>query len=144
MDRLEQYLRDELNWAAGFFDGEGCIGTYKEKARYCRLYLSISQIKWETLERFRRATGNHNKVRGPYDPNNSPSRKRQQAAAVNPRKSKPYYSYTAQGGVAVAVFNTLRPYLSPFKRADGDDAIAEFRAYREKLLGPAVYSQCPT
>ena len=138
---VRTYLKNELVWAAGFFDGEGSIFHTK-----CRnsLRININQTEWETLERFRRATGNHNKVRGPYDPNNSPSRKRQRAVAVNPRKSKPYYSYTAQGGVAVAVFNTLRPYLSPFKRADGDDAIAKFRAYREKLLGPAVYSQCPT
>jgi len=58
----------ELAWAAGFFDGEGCvfIRTYQRKsgpASY--LSLSVSQTDRELLERFQEAVG-VGKINGPY------------------------------------------------------------------------------
>jgi hypothetical protein len=54
--------REELAWAAGFFDGEGCF-CYSEAARY--VSVSIGQTNPEPLERFRNAVG-LGKINGPY------------------------------------------------------------------------------
>lgn len=48
--------REELAWAAGFFDGEGWIGTQRSKAlRVPRL--TVTQKDLRALERFRSAVG---------------------------------------------------------------------------------------
>jgi hypothetical protein len=54
--------REELAWAAGFFDGEGCF-CYSEAPRY--VSVSIGQTSCEPLERFRVAVG-IGKINGPY------------------------------------------------------------------------------
>ena len=55
--------REELAWAAGFFDGEGCF-SFSVAGNY--LCVSISQTEPEPLERFARAVG-VGWVLGPYD-----------------------------------------------------------------------------
>jgi hypothetical protein len=55
--------REELAWAAGFFDGEGCF-SYTERARYG--VATIGQTDIRALERFRDAVG-VGKIYGPYD-----------------------------------------------------------------------------
>ena len=41
--------RDQRAWAAGFFDGEGCVGVYHNQGRYV-LSVSVSQGRREPLE----------------------------------------------------------------------------------------------
>ena len=55
--------REELAWAAGFFDGEGCF-SYTEKARYG--VATITQADIRPLDRFKTAVRVGN-VYGPYD-----------------------------------------------------------------------------
>jgi len=55
--------REELAWAAGFFDGEGCF-SFSVAGNY--VCVSISQTELEPLERFTRAVG-VGWVLGPYD-----------------------------------------------------------------------------
>jgi hypothetical protein len=55
--------REELAWAAGFFDGEGCF-SYMERARYG--VATIGQTDVRALERFMKAVG-VGKIYGPYD-----------------------------------------------------------------------------
>ena len=55
--------KEELAWAAGFFDGEGCFfSNAKNNNPSCQ----ISQVHGEVLERFRDAVG-IGVVRGPID-----------------------------------------------------------------------------
>jgi hypothetical protein len=54
--------REELAWAAGFLDGEGCF-SYTEKAGFA--CVSIAQTVVFPLARFRRAVG-VGKIYGPY------------------------------------------------------------------------------
>lgn len=54
--------REELAWAAGFFDGEGCT-TYDVQHR---LKVQIGQIDREVLDRFQRAVGGVGRIYGPY------------------------------------------------------------------------------
>jgi hypothetical protein len=57
------FSREELAWAAGFFDGEGCF-CYSEAGRY--ICISIAQTDREVLDRFRRAVGGLGNILGPY------------------------------------------------------------------------------
>lgn len=52
--------REELAWAAGFFDGEGTTNAYMQSSRPhlgTVLQLTISQVDRRTLERFLQAVG---------------------------------------------------------------------------------------
>ena len=54
--------REALAWAAGFFDGEGCIGCYyrtngKTQKRYRLLHISVGQKDREVLDRFKAIFG---------------------------------------------------------------------------------------
>lgn len=43
----------ELAWAAGFFDGEGCIWVRKpQKGSRSKVYMSVNQVDKRPLERF--------------------------------------------------------------------------------------------
>jgi hypothetical protein len=55
--------REELSWAAGFFDGEGCF-SYTDKAAYASV--SIVQVERRPLERFQDAVGGLGTIYGPY------------------------------------------------------------------------------
>ena len=65
--------REELAWAAGFFDGEGSTSFARNKLK-TRKYprLDIDQTDPEVLERFKNAVGNIGKVVGPYPTNKKP------------------------------------------------------------------------
>lgn len=65
--------REELAWAAGFYDGEGSIsisrgGTKNQRIRTPIPKISITQIDPRVLERFRDAVG-LGKILGPYSYN---------------------------------------------------------------------------
>jgi hypothetical protein len=55
--------REELAWAAGFFDGEGTL-SYAQKARF--VTVRVAQTERKILERFQRAVGGVGKIYGPY------------------------------------------------------------------------------
>lgn len=59
---LDVPVQTELAWAAGFFDGEGCV-TYR--AQTGQLCLSIPQVDRRVLDRWIEAVG-VGMVRGPY------------------------------------------------------------------------------
>src|SRR3990167_3310240 len=53
-----KHKREELAWAAGFFDGEGTTGAYSCPSRTtdgCSIRMAVSQVKKEPLERFHHA-----------------------------------------------------------------------------------------
>ncbi len=66
----------DLAWAAGLFEGEGCIRAATDaqsRGKYAgRLYLDVSQSEREVLDRFHRIMG-FGVVYGPYPkPNRQP------------------------------------------------------------------------
>ena len=138
---IKTHKQDEIKIMAGFFDGEGCIGAYTDSKGICRLLISMAQIEWETLERFRRAVGGLGAVYGPFDESKQPARLKTRALAKNPRPVRPNYRYQAGSDDAIKVFKLIRPYLGAFKREDGDTAIAKFEAYREKKRNEKLLRQ---
>jgi hypothetical protein len=61
--------REELAWAAGFFDGEGNIRVAIVKYKYKNYYkpvLQIAQVEVENLYRFNKAIQYLGNITGPY------------------------------------------------------------------------------
>jgi len=95
--------REELAWAAGFFDGEGCF-SYTEKAGYATV--TIGQVDRRVLDRFQEAVGGVGKIYGPYT-TRSPSR----------LSKKPQYQYRAHRRAAEqSIAAMLWFMLGPVKR----------------------------
>lgn len=107
--------REELAWAAGFFDGEGNTNTYDSRATGGRLgiQLAVTQIHRSTLERFQGIL-RAGRIYGPYF-----------------TKSGRHGQYTLkvrgfeQVQAAVAV---LWPWLTPVKREQAALALVRYRS----------------
>lgn len=112
----------ELAWAAGFFDGEGSIGTSHSKRK--RLYadgmrhtkaitIDVRQVDRRVLDRFQRAVM-IGAVKGPYGPYRNPNQ-------------QPFYAYVTSGlENTQAVIGFLWPWLSPIKRTQAIRALTQF------------------
>jgi hypothetical protein len=55
--------REDLAWAAGFFDGEGCF-SFTDRTGYATV--AVGQVEREPLERFKAAVDGLGKIYGPY------------------------------------------------------------------------------
>lgn len=97
--------REELAWAAGFFDGEGSVGCYKNSrpgVRARRWSVTIQQKTPPVLHRFQMAVGGLGQVGGPYK-----------------TKGRDIYTYRSCRFEHVqAIMAMLWVFLSEQKRAD--------------------------
>lgn len=92
--------REELAWAAGFFDGEGCFSNFR-RPNVMSVQATIAQTNVEPLERFRAAVGGVGRLNGPYIRG----------------KNKPVYYYAVSGWKNTqAVAALLWAFLSSPKR----------------------------
>lgn len=106
-------------WAAGLFEGEGCIGLTKVKGRssktgkpityyyYPRLSMSLTDL--DTLERFVSVVGG--KIRGPYPP---PKGKR-----------KPVAFWHVDTDHAEEIIGKFYPYLGKRRQAKAREVFGE-------------------
>ncbi len=99
----------ELAWAAGFFDGEGCVHVHR---RDQIVQLQVGQTEETTLQRFAKAVGLGN-VTGPYDPKR--------------RNSNVYWRWQVYGTKAEAVMAKLLPHMSAPKSLAFADAMEAIR-----------------
>lgn len=75
--------REELAWAAGFFDGEGSVGSYPRGHKGApRIMVQVAQVDREVLDRFAAVIG-EGVIRGPLENNGS--------------NSSPYYAFSIDG-----------------------------------------------
>jgi LAGLIDADG endonuclease len=108
-----------LAWAAGFFDGEGCIGCYKHHKGTMELHLKITQKDRRVLDKFRKAVG-------------------RVGISIVDQTTK-YHQLQAHNSNVIRIFNLLKPYLSEAKIEQGEKAIAkyeEYCAWRASLTNP--------
>jgi hypothetical protein len=119
------FHREELAWAAGLWDGEGCCGCYgrydggkkKRKASYWHIRINISQHDREVLDRFAAAVG-VGKVYGPY--------------------RGTVWHFQCVGKNAEIVIEKIWPWLSEPKRRQIEGARAKFEARGESTKGGHV------
>src|SRR5882672_1246167 len=113
--------REELAWAAGFFDGEGHIGSHvgKLRGRYTRrdLQISISQTDRWVLDRFRESVGGLGRVGGPLV-----------RSYRNPNEHDVYQYQIARFEHVQAIIAMLWPWLSPIKKVQAAAALTATRA----------------
>lgn len=96
--------REELAWAAGFFDGEGNTRSRRVADRGGQPpILSVSQVDEFSLLRFKNAVLGLGTIRGPYGPYSA--------------NRKPYYVWsTNRLSHSIAVCGLLWHWLGPVKR----------------------------
>jgi hypothetical protein len=122
--------REELAWAAGFFDGEGCF-SYTDKAAYASV--SIAQVERLPLERFQAAVAGMGTIYGPY-------------FKVYPgRMSKqPWHQYRAYRREHVqAIVALLWFKLGPTKRAQAVQVLRKLRSCKRGHRLGSKQKACP-
>jgi hypothetical protein len=100
---------EEIAWAAGFIDGEGCFSAIKgwDKTKYSKVHLKVVQVEPEALHRLVDILGGF--VSGPQNP---PS-----------HRGKPYYTYTLTWNACKRAVPVLWPYLTSATRQKWTGAI---------------------
>ena len=108
----------EHAWAAGFWDGEGCVSvSHKGKHSSPRIVVQIAQVDRRVLDRFQAAVGYGN-VLGPYTHKN--------------KNAQPYYIWRVEGVPHLnKIRDILSPYLGEVKLAQIDKALEERRVWEE-------------
>lgn len=114
--------REELAWAAGFFDGEGYVGIVahnvqrrKGISNYKRVTLTIVQTDRRVLDRFATILPTRLSVRGPYNLKGN---------------RNPTWQLAGNGLSTVQqVLCLLWTWLSPVKRLQFAEVVKQFCAY---------------
>ena len=104
----------DLEWAAGFLEGEGCFGIYSNKGQRARSRMpriSAVQIADETLMRLKTLFGGHVQLRSAQRPT-----------------SQNYYAWVIQGARAIGVMMTLYTLLSAKRKAKIKEISAEWKS----------------
>jgi hypothetical protein len=108
----------ELAWAAGFYDGEGCTTIHGEGRGWPAPRISIGQVDRFVLDRFQSAVMGLGVVCGPN-------------AGVPSKNQRPSYKYyTYRHEFTQAVIALLWKWLSPMKR---QQAIKVLTVYRQHI-----------
>lgn len=106
-----------VEWAAGFFEGEGNARIMWHRRtkgdKYRRLCLTIAQVDRAALDKFLVCVGT-GKIRGPYGPYSG--------------NRQPHYQYMVYGKEALSVAKRLEPLLCG-KRMQVRAAIQEYEEY---------------
>lgn len=93
----------ELSWAAGFIDGEGCIGAVRQRYKcktkrsyYIRLRLGVSQNDLATLQRLQKILGVPSVI-----------------AQLKwfPSQTRPIYVYQVDGRHVIRALEQIEPFL---------------------------------
>ena len=91
---------EEIAWAAGLFEGEGCITHFPRNSRSFDLQVALVMTDEDVVRRFDEIVG-RGKVYGPY---HSPS---------YGDRHKPFWRWTAKGDAGHDVLDLLGAWLSP-------------------------------
>lgn len=105
-----------LEWAAGFFEGEGnaYVRPHKKRGKfYPSFVLQIAQVHREPLDAFKDIVG-IGAVRGPYGPYSG--------------NRQPHYQYNVSGQVAVPVAEKLIPLMF-HKGEQTQEALTKYMEY---------------
>ena len=122
--------REELAWAAGFFDGEGCF-SFTEKARFA--CVAIGQVDREPLERFRDAVGGSGRIYGPYF--------KLYPGRVSKRPWHLYRAYRREHVQAIAAMLWFK--LGPAKRRQAIKVLAKLTSCRRGHRLGSKKKACP-
>lgn len=110
--------KEEIAWAAGFFEGEGCF-FYSVKSQSYRV--QIPQMQREPLVRFDKIVGGIGRLKGP-----------------KPSNGIYYYDITSFQGAQFVVCLFWK-WLSPWRK---NQALTMLKGASRKLLEPGLRTHC--
>ena len=98
-------------WAAGFWDGEGCVSiAVRNNTANPRIVAEISQVNREVLDRFASAVG-FGSVIGPYSQKNP--------------NARDFYCWRVEGASNVELLRSrIYDYIGTIKKSQMDDALS--------------------
>lgn len=115
---MSDFTREELAWAAGFFDGEGSFwGRVRSGPRRHERVTpnaSVPQMGSVLLERFRTAVLGLGRIYGPYEPRHGMC-----------------YWRTSDWREVQAVVAALWPWLGPYKRQQARETMLAWRKTKD-------------
>lgn len=111
-----------LAWAAGFFDGEGCVAAYLYPDKGLVMYIGYGNTERLTMEQMRTISGGTIRIR-----------------AVQPTSKKPYWFIQLSGEKAEFFLRKIRPY-SVTKLAQIDCFLELREVIRTRAIGSNRYS----
>ena len=117
--------REMLAWAAGFFEGEGCVGNASGAQR--SIILTIVNTDLDRLELFREIV------------NGGSIRLRTHVAHHG---HKPQYQWQAYSENAVRIFRALETWLGPRRRKRFAEVLATREAYIAEVTAERVCPWC--
>lgn len=103
--------REEIIWAAGFFDGEGHSSFAAYRKKYPSILVDVSQRDRRVLDRFRAAVMDVGKIYGPY-------------------KNGMHSYRTSNFKNCQAVIAMLYQFLSPIKKEQCLNALREYHMFK--------------
>lgn len=111
-------METEYAWAAGFWDGEGCVSlTFRGPSNTPRVVAQVAQVDREVLDKFSRIMGVGN-VLGPY-----PARH---------ENSQPYFCWRVEGAPHLRqIRDKLCQYLGSIKLEQIDNALQVRKNWEE-------------
>lgn len=119
---MDNKTTTEVAWAAGFFDGEGCVSLHDNRG-YSILTLHVSQTELTILERFQHAIGDFGNIYGP----------RQHKAIKN--ISKPSWDWQCSRREHIEIIiDTLRPFLHHTKLTQAQASLFFLKTFFPKPL----------
>lgn len=119
--------KEELAWAAGFFDGEGHVGLTSDKRHRFYLFISIAQTDTYVLERFRSAVGEIGRIC-----------KRRTMKSVKHNQRWDYVVTIFES--CQAIIAMMWPWLSPVKRKQASNALLAVTSQPRAFTGDTARS----
>lgn len=107
--------REALAWAAGLFEGEGCIRVPTIKGTYKSLVLAVAITDKDVLEKFHSVVGGLGTIYGPY-------------TAESSLGKKPRWKWTAQRFEhSQAILAMFWPWLGERRKQRATEALLAFK-----------------
>lgn len=114
---VKQRAYDDLAWAAGFFDGEGCTTLGRHRDKPVAFTIQVKQVDIRPLLRFQRAVGDVGRI------------------YIEKRKDRAdIHNWRAQGRDAMTAMGLLWPWLSEPKQEQYNARLAEWRMSRNNWV----------
>ena len=123
---FEDVTPEQIAWAAGLFEGEGCLGAYPRSRNRTQIMACLGMTDRDVVERFAAVVGSGNLRLG-------------QPGTGGWKACWEWRMYGASDVAELAV--TFRPYFGDRRRAKADEVIAA-----AALIGPppAERTHCPS
>ena len=113
---------NSIAWAAGLFEGEGCISSQISNNKYYMARLSLVTTDEDVIRRFHEILDNIGGIRGPL---------------MSGKSKKPYWEWRATGYERVSlILELILPWLGNRRSAKAKEVLDTYLEYKERNKKP--------